>query len=241
MLSSSGSTWKTLAPPLPNSGLRTMSPCSSRKPWICSLSAGIMGDEQLLGGVADLDGVVDDERLRVDVLEKMRRRNVCHVERRVLAHQHHVDLGEIEQLRVSHGVVVAEDATDDERTRPRIQAALRERHLLRQIVVELMATPLRFEGKREGGIRVDVDRLDRVHLDGDDEGHDHSSGLAARRYFERSAAPVASTTASRLSRRRERRRQDGGATGGGRSASRRSGRRASRVPAGGRGTSRRRG
>jgi hypothetical protein len=35
----------------------------------------------------------------------------------------------------------------------------------------LAPAPLRFEQEREGGIAPDIDALDRVHLEGDLEGH----------------------------------------------------------------------
>ena len=52
---------------------------------------GELGDEQLLGRVADRDRVVDHQRLRVDPLEQVRGRDVGQVERRILAHQHDVE------------------------------------------------------------------------------------------------------------------------------------------------------
>src|SRR4029079_3205216 len=52
-------------------------------------------DEQFFGRVADVRGVVDDKRFWVNALEQMRRRDVGHVEWRVLPQQNDVELGEI--------------------------------------------------------------------------------------------------------------------------------------------------
>ena len=48
--------------------------------------------EQLFGRVADRRRVVDDQRLACDPLEQMGRGDVAEVERRILAHQHDVDV-----------------------------------------------------------------------------------------------------------------------------------------------------
>src|SRR4051812_7586874 len=50
-----------------------------------------LGDEELFGRIANLARVVHDERSRMDLLEKMRRRDVVHVERRILPHQHDIE------------------------------------------------------------------------------------------------------------------------------------------------------
>ena len=51
--------------------------------------------EHLLRRVAHGGGVVDHQRLGVDALEKMRGGDVGHVEGRVLAEMHHVELDEV--------------------------------------------------------------------------------------------------------------------------------------------------
>ena len=51
------------------------------------MMAGFRLGHQLFRRVPDLDGIVDDERSRVDALEEMRRRHVADVEGRLLAHE----------------------------------------------------------------------------------------------------------------------------------------------------------
>ena len=48
---------------------------------------GEIGDQQLFRGVTDFRRVVDHERLRVQMLEQMRRRDILHIKGRVLPHQ----------------------------------------------------------------------------------------------------------------------------------------------------------
>ena len=62
---------------------------------------------------------------------------------------------------VLHGQAMAE----------RDQSAVAEREIVRRVVEHVVAAPLRFEQEGEGGIAPDIDALDRVHLEGDFEGH----------------------------------------------------------------------
>ena len=72
--------------------------------------------EDLLGRVAHVRRIVDDQRLRVDALEQMRRRDVGHVERRVLPQQHHVPVGEVFRARAVELVVAADLVLDRQRS-----------------------------------------------------------------------------------------------------------------------------
>ena len=130
-----------------------------------------MRDEELLGRVAHLGGVVDDQRARMHVLQHVRRRDVGHVEGRVLAHQHDIDAGEVERLRGPERRVVAALATHLQRPGAGDEASLAEGQVLDEVVPEHVATALRRLGEGEGRIRVDVDPLDGVHLDRDGERH----------------------------------------------------------------------
>ena len=48
------------------------------------------------------------------------------------------------------------------------------REVVGRVVEQPVPAPLRLEQQREGGIARDPDALDRVHLDGDGEGHGSS-------------------------------------------------------------------
>ncbi len=55
-------------------------------------------DEHFLGRIAHAGGIVDDERLGMDALQEMRRRDVGHVEGRVLAQQDDIAVGQRQRL-----------------------------------------------------------------------------------------------------------------------------------------------
>ncbi len=122
--------------------------------------------EDLLRRVAHLTRVVDDQRLGVNALEKMRRRDVGHVERRVLAQQHHVALRQILHARSRQLVVAALLVVDFECRAARQQLVTVQGEVLRRVVENVVPALLRLEQDGEGGIAADVDPLDRVHLDG---------------------------------------------------------------------------
>ena len=90
-----------------------MSPCSSRNVGDRGAVAGDQrrrrqlrefGDEQFLRRVPHVRRVVDDERLRMNALEKMRRGDVAHVEGRILTEMDHVERREIDRLAGSPSV-----------------------------------------------------------------------------------------------------------------------------------------
>ena len=132
---------------------------------------GELGDEQLLGRVADMVRVVDHQRLRVDAVEQVRGRDVGEVEGRVLAHQDHVHGREVDDLGRPEADMVAALAADLERAGGGDDAALAVAQLARQIVVEPVAAALRLQRQGEAAVAVDVDGLERVHLDRDGERH----------------------------------------------------------------------
>ncbi len=107
----------------------------------------------------------------------MRRGDVGHVERRVLPHQHDVEPGEIEFLEIPKAMVVAVPAEYFERPSAGREPAVAQGQRLRQVVVERMAARLRLKRQGKGRIRIDVDRVDRIHLDRDSETHAPSSRL----------------------------------------------------------------
>ena len=69
---------------------------------------GKFGDEHLLGRVAHARRIVHHEGLRVHALEQMRGGDVGEVERRVLAQQDHVELGQLDAARLTQGEMIAE-------------------------------------------------------------------------------------------------------------------------------------
>ncbi len=122
--------------------------------------------------IADARRVVDDQRGGVDMLQQMRRRDVGHVEGRVLAHQDHVHRGEIEGLELAETVMPATLAAHLEPASARAQPAVAQAQMRRQVMVERMAARLRFERQHEAGVAIDVDGFHRIHLDRHREPHD---------------------------------------------------------------------
>ena len=107
----------------------------------------------------------------MDALEEMRGGDVGHVEWRVLAEMHHVELGQILLALMRQPVMVAGLVLDREAMAERDQLAVAEREIVRRVIEHVVAAPLRLEQQGEGGIAPDIDALDRVHLEGDFEGH----------------------------------------------------------------------
>ena len=91
-----------------------------------------MQHEELFRGVAHRGRIVDDERPVIgQQLEQMRRRDVGHVEGRVLAHQHDVEPGQIEFLELAEAVVIAVLAEHFERPAAGVEAAVAQGQGLR--------------------------------------------------------------------------------------------------------------
>ena len=139
-----------------------------------------MGDEQLFRRVSHLHRIVDHQGIGVDVLEQMGCGDVGHVERRVLAHQHHVHGGEIDVFFRPEREVIAALAPHFEGAQPRVKPMLAEHQVLRQVVVDRVAPALRLQRQHEGAVGVDVDGLHGVHLDGDGETHGATLGAPWR-------------------------------------------------------------
>ncbi len=76
-------------------------------------------DKEFFGRIADVEGIVHDQRCRMDAFEKMRRGDVSHVERRILAHEHHVGFGEIVAGGIAKREMIAAFVPDLERTHAR--------------------------------------------------------------------------------------------------------------------------
>ncbi len=62
------------------------------------ISSGKCVTSSFSGALRTAAGSFTTSVLRVDVLQQMRRGDIGHVERRVLAHQHHVHRAEVEPL-----------------------------------------------------------------------------------------------------------------------------------------------
>ena len=131
-----------------------------------------MRDVELFRRVADMGGIVDHQRARMDMLQQMGGGDVRHVERRILAHQHDVHGRQIDRLDRSQRGMVAVHPAHRQRPRARGQPPVAEGQVRHEIVPERMAARLRRLGEGEGRVGIDGDAFDRIHLDGDGELHD---------------------------------------------------------------------
>ncbi|SOR31837.1 protein of unknown function [Methylorubrum extorquens] len=155
---------------------------------------GEVEDEQLLRRVPDLGRIVDHQSAPGDLFQHVGGRDVGHVEGRILAHQHHVDFGEVDALRGPEGRVRALDILHRHRLSVgRDQPAL-HREPVRRVGVEAVTPRMRFQHQAEGGVARDADRLDRVHLNRDGQRH------ARPRIAARSAETAGETAGSRRAR-----------------------------------------
>ena len=158
----------------------TMSPCSAPELLDLRLVArderrrhefGELRDEDLFRRVADMRRIVDDEGVRMDPFEKMRRRDVGQIEWRILAQKDDVHRRKVDAPRLAHGDVVAVDVAHLDGLGDRGDRPSRMRQPVRRVVQERVAARLRFEQHGEGRVARDLDALDRIHLDRDGEGH----------------------------------------------------------------------
>ena len=128
-------------------------------------------DVDFLRRVAHLGRVVHHQRRRVDMLEKMGRRDVGQVEGRILAQQDHVHLREVGEPRFAEVGMVARLGPHRQALHRRAHRAVAEAQPVRRVVMQRMAARLGFHGQHEGAVRPDVDAVDRIHLDRDAERH----------------------------------------------------------------------
>ncbi len=165
-------------PPMPSSGFRMMSWCSAWNARIAAAervtSVGAMncGNSRIAsfsGWSRSKAALVEDLRaFALGLLQQVRGVEELGIERRILAHQHRVDVGQGQVLRrgdrVPHGELRAGLAGDGRRRvsrcarmrghAPAADPQPRSRHLADP---ELMAAPLRFAHHREGGVLVGVE------------------------------------------------------------------------------------
>jgi hypothetical protein len=107
----------------------------------------------------------------VDPLQHVGGRDVGEVERRILAQQDHVELGECDPPRFSERDVIAHNIAHFDRLDggKYLRSALGQ--LRRAVIAQPVTALLRFEQQSEGRIAADVDPVDRVHLNGDIQNH----------------------------------------------------------------------
>jgi hypothetical protein len=109
----------------------------------------------------------------------MRGGDVRHIEGRVLAHQDDIDAAQIELFESTETVMIALPPHDFERPRTGIEPAVVKRQRVRQVMEQGVPSHLCLEGESKSRIRIDVYRIDRIHLDRDGESHASLLGTSA--------------------------------------------------------------
>ena len=134
---------------------------------------GEIEHEDLFGRVPDAFGIVDHQRLALEPFEQIGGSDVGQVERRILAHQHHVDVPhQIDPPMLFQLEVATLHPLHRHRRGPGGQApAGAEIGLVGQrldvVVKHRVPALLRRLDQREARIPGDLDALQRVHLDSD--------------------------------------------------------------------------
>ena len=84
---------------------------------------------------------------------------------------HDVELCQVDAPWMREPVMIAGPVFDRETVAFGDQSAVPEREVGGRVIEHVVAAPLRLQQEREGGIAPNIDALDRVHLEGDLEGH----------------------------------------------------------------------
>jgi len=132
-------------------------------------------DEKLFGVVPDPERIVHDQRSRRQPIQQVRRRDVMHVEGRILPQPHHVVIRQIDLPHLPEMRVVALNPLHGQVLAARGDPALVPGEVIRQVEEELVPPRLRLLGQPERTVGIDVHPGDRVHLEGDF--HERSPGL----------------------------------------------------------------
>jgi hypothetical protein len=142
-----------------------MSPCSAERLDLGEIAGdqrrrhqvGKFHHEHLLRRVAHFARVVDHQRPRVDAFQQIRRGDVSEVERRVLAQQHHVELGEVLPPRLAERKMAAFLVAHLERCHGGEHLVAAQGEPVGGVIGKHMAPPLRLQQQCECGIAADVD------------------------------------------------------------------------------------
>ena len=97
--------------------------------------------------------------------------DIGHVEGRVLTHQHDIDAAEVQDLPRAQREMIAVDPAHRQRTGMGDDRTVPETEIVRQIMEQRMTAPRGFQRQRKGAVAVDVDCIDRIHLDRDGKAH----------------------------------------------------------------------
>ena len=110
----------------------------------------------------------------------MRRGDIGHIKRRVLAHQDHIEYRKVPANRLSDREMVTYRVAKRQRPADSFRPAVGKRQAVGKIIVQFMAAVLGLKPEGETRVAADVDGFDRVHLDGNAKRHVPGSSPAGR-------------------------------------------------------------
>ena len=126
---------------------------------------GEIEDQELFGRVAHPEGIVDDERSALEPVQNVGRRDVTHIEGRVLAQPDDIDIAKVQIDGLAQIRVTALDALHRQRLRPGDDAPFAEGQAIGGVVPQGAVARLRLLGQPERAVGIDVDGPDRIHLE----------------------------------------------------------------------------
>ena len=118
-----------------------------------------MSGKQFFRGIADMHRIVHHQGRWMHMLQYMGGGDIGHVEGRILAHQHDIDLGEIDGFGGTGREMVAFLPPEGDGPRPGRHLAVAQREITRMIMIELVAPPLGRQAHDKAGITIDIDAL----------------------------------------------------------------------------------
>ena len=142
-------------------------PCDHRR----RRQFGEAQNQELFGEIAHPERVIHNQRARVDHLQQMGRRDIAHVERRVLAQPNNIVFRQIDFGFLPIADVIAFLAAQRDREPPRNDPAFAKGKLIRSVEKQRVTTVLRFNSDPERTVCVNIDRSDRIHLQGNFQAH----------------------------------------------------------------------
>ena len=141
--------------------------------------AAVIKHHHLFGRIANIGRIIHDQRFVRDAFEHMGGGDIAHVERRILPHQHYVNvLAEIEPDLLTAREVIALHPLHCHRKGVGEQPVIPvQRQAFNVVFVDGITARLRSQHQRERAIACNVDPVDGVHLDGNAQCHSINSDV----------------------------------------------------------------
>ena len=130
-----------------------------------------MRNQQFFWRIPNAHRVIDHQCFGVNMLQNMRCCDVRHVKRRILAHQDHIHVPQIDHLRLTEVSMVAAFPAYRQGRCPRGHVTILKAKLLRQIMEQPIAPPLGFQRQDKTAVTININRINWVHLNGDVQCH----------------------------------------------------------------------